>query len=60
MVPSRVEPPSHDLTAVVDAEGSLCGRSPGDVDGGEAAARIHEAMKRAASNETSHDLAVCC
>ena len=39
MVPSRVLEDSHYLAAIVDP-GGLGERSPGDIDGGEDAARI--------------------
>jgi hypothetical protein len=47
---------SHDLAAAVDpvSYGAYEGSSPGDIDGGEAAARIQEAMLPSCVNETSH------
>src|SRR6516225_1671611 len=48
---------SHDLAAVADPAG-LCVQSPGHIEGGEAAARIHEAVSPwESAKELSHDLA---
>jgi len=51
--PGSVEETSHDLTAVVDPLGKGI-LSPGDIDGGEVPACIHEALCR--RPKISHDL----
>ncbi len=56
MCPSRVVEVAHDLAAVIDPIG-FGERRPGDVDGGEDAARIHEAMCPSGVAEDPHDLA---
>src|SRR5215831_132794 len=56
MGPQRVDEISHHLPAVVDPV-EVGVDSTGGIDGGEAAARIHEAMIAECVSEPSHDLA---
>ena len=58
MDPASVVEPPHDLAAVVDLGGASGAQSPGDINSGEAARRIHEPVARWPKiDEKSTDLA---